>query len=232
MQSDIFDSFNTFLQATEPLIHVLHQSIFHLHQSLLSRLVLPEVVADSSNDLDSIDIYEEGNLKDLNNIYTGHMTKQFPEENDLIGTARYKKCLSESRKFFQRCVTYLRKPMPVLQNDVIKSLTFIRLPDRQKATMDELSILVTRFPKVILQEDITQLETEFLEYQFTSEKELPSYLNGNEIPNRTDFVWNEIAKISGPCTGQPKFKHVPKLAKFLSVISHSNVDCESIFSTV
>ena len=70
MQSDIliFDSFNTFLQATEPLIHVLHQSIFHLYQSLLSRLVLPEVVADSSNDLDSIDIYEEGNLKDLSNI--------------------------------------------------------------------------------------------------------------------------------------------------------------------
>ena len=107
MQSDflIFDSFNTFLQATEPLIHVLHQSIFHLYQSLLSRLVLPEVVADSSNDLDSIDIYEEGNLKDLSNIYIGHMTKQFPGGNDLIGTARYKKFLSESRKFFQRCVT-------------------------------------------------------------------------------------------------------------------------------
>ena len=232
MQSDIFDSFNTFLQATEPLIHVLHQSIFHLHQSLLSRLVLPEVVADSSNDLDSIDIYEEENVKDLNDIYIGHMTKQFAGENNLIGTGRYRKFLSESRKFFQRCVSYLRKSMPVLKNDVIKSLTFIRLPDRQKATMDELSILVTRFPKVILQEDITQLETEFLEYQFTSEKELPSYLNGNEIPNRTDFVWNEIAKISDPCTGQPKFKHVPKLAKFLSVISHSNVDCESIFSTV
>ena len=101
----IFDSFNTFLQVTEPLIHVLHQSIFHLYQSLLSRLVLPEVVADSSNDLDSIDIYEEGNLKDLSNIYIGHMTKQFPGGNDLIGTARYKKFLSESRKFFQRCVT-------------------------------------------------------------------------------------------------------------------------------
>ena len=67
--------------------------------------MLPEVVADSSNDLDSIDIYEEGNLKDLGNIYIGHMTKQFPGGNDLIGTARYKKFLSESRKFFQRCVT-------------------------------------------------------------------------------------------------------------------------------
>ena len=49
--------------------------------------------------------------------------------------------------------------MPVLKNDVIKSLTFIRLPDRQKATLDELSILVTSFPNFIPQEEITQLET-------------------------------------------------------------------------
>ena len=88
--------------------------------------------------------------------------------------------------------------MPVLQNDVIKSLTFIRLPDRQKATLNELSILVTRFPNAIPQEDITQLETEFLEYQCTSEKELPFYFNENKMPNTIDFIWNEIAKISDP----------------------------------
>ena len=221
----IFDSFNTFLQATEPLIHVLHQSTFHLYQSLLSRFVLPEVVTDRSNDLDFIDIYDKENLKDVNNIYIGLMTKQFAGENDLIGIARCRKFLSEARKFFQRCATYLRKSMPVLKNDVIKSLTFIRVPYGQKATLDELSISVTRFPNVIPQEDITQLETEFLEYQCTSEKELPSYLNENKISNRIDFIWNEIAKVSDPCTSQTKFKHLPKLVKFLLLIPHSNAYC-------
>ena len=139
MQSGIpiFDSFNTFLQATEPLIHVLHQATSNLYQSLLSRFVLPEVVTDHSNDLDSIDVYGEENLKDLNNIYIAIMTKQFAGENDLTGTARYRKFLSEARKFFQQCVTYLRKPMLVLKNYVIKSLTFIRVPDFQKATLDD-----------------------------------------------------------------------------------------------
>ena len=146
--------------------------------------MLPEVVADSSNDLDSIDIYEEENVKDLNDIYIGHMTKQFAGENNLIGTGRYRKFLSESRKFFQRCVSYLGKSMPVLKNDVIKSLTFIRLPDRQKTTLNGLSILVTRFPNVIPQEDITQLETEFLEYQCTSEKELTFYLKKAKCQTR------------------------------------------------
>ena len=51
--------------------------------------VLPEVVADPSNDLLFIDIYEEENLKDLNNIYIGYMTKQFAGEINLIGTERY-----------------------------------------------------------------------------------------------------------------------------------------------
>ena len=209
----IFDSFNTFLEATEPLIHAFHQSTFHLYQSLLSRFVLPEVVTDHSNDLDSIDIYDEENLKDLNNIYIGFMTKQSAGENHLIGTARYRKFHSEARKFFQRCVKYLRKSMPVLKNDVIKSLTFIRVPYGQKATLDELSISVTRFPNVIPQEDITQLETEFLEYQCTSEKELPFYFNEDKIPNKIGFILNEIAKISDPCTGQTKFKHLPKVSE-------------------
>ena len=35
----------------------------------------------------------------------------------------------------------------------------------QKATLNKLSISVTRFPNLIPQENITQLETEFLEYQ-------------------------------------------------------------------
>ena len=48
----IFDSFNIFLQATEPLIHVLHQSTFHLYQSLLSQIVLPEVTTNAINNLE------------------------------------------------------------------------------------------------------------------------------------------------------------------------------------
>ena len=80
------------------------------------------------------------------------MNKLFAGENDLIGAPRYRKFLSEARKFFQRCVTYLRKSMPVLKNDEIKSLTFIRVPDCRKVILEELSILVTRFPNVIPQE--------------------------------------------------------------------------------
>ena len=114
--------------------------------------------------------------------------------------------------------------MPVLKDDVIKSLTFIRIPDRQKATLDELSILVTHFPIVIPQEDITQLEAEFIKYQCTSEKELPSYLNKNKISNRIAFIWNGIAKINDACTLKQNLIEI-------SVIN-TTFKRESIFSTV
>ena len=35
-----------------------------------------------------------------------------------------------------------------------------------------------------------------------------------------------------PCTGQTKFKHLPKLVKFLLLIPHSNGYCESILNIV
>ena len=121
--------------------------------------------------------------------------------------------------------------MLVLKDDVIKSLTFTRVPNCQKATLVELSILGTQFPNVIPLEDITQLDNEFLENQCTSEIELPSYLNENKTPSRIDFIWHEIAKIIDQCTVQPKFKHLLKLVKFLLSIPLSNAYRESIFST-
>ena len=64
--------FNLFLQAAEPLTHVLVQSTFRL-----SWFLLPEVVTDPNNALHSTNIYDEEKLKYLNNIYIDLMTKQF-----------------------------------------------------------------------------------------------------------------------------------------------------------
>ena len=37
----VFNSFNTFLQAEEPLIHILYHSTLRLYRSLLSIFILP-----------------------------------------------------------------------------------------------------------------------------------------------------------------------------------------------
>ena len=59
--------------------------------------------------------------------------------------------------------------MPVLKNDVIKSLTLPRLPERHQATLDEL---MQRFSRIIT--DMNALKSEFVKYQATPDDGFPA----------------------------------------------------------
>ena len=101
----IFDSFNTFLQSEEPLIHVLQQSAIRLYRSLLTRFIRAEVIS-SSEDVLSIDLDNPDFAKADNEISIGAMTKQYARDNDIIGTSQYKKFLKECKKFYMTCAKY------------------------------------------------------------------------------------------------------------------------------
>ena len=95
---------------------------------------------------------------------------------DIIGTTQYKKLLKASWKFYIACTKYLQTSMPVLHDEVIKSLTFVRLPERHQASTDELEVIIQRFPNVINSDDINDLQSEFLDYQAASDNDFPAYL--------------------------------------------------------
>ena len=100
----IFDSFNTFLQAEEPLIprttDILYHSTLLLHCSLLLRFILSEVISEY-DDVLSIDLEGSDFLKDFNSIFVGTITKQYTRE--IIQTSELKKLLTEVRTFFIKC---------------------------------------------------------------------------------------------------------------------------------
>lgn len=68
-----------------------------------------------------------------------------------------------------------------------KSVTFLLLPDRHKATMNEMSILRKLFLRV--------LKSEFLQFQSSPDCALPPYFDENDKPNRIYAVLTEIAKL-------------------------------------
>ena len=68
-------------------------------------------------------------------------------DSDIIGNSEYKKFLKAVRAFFIKSAKYLLTSMPVLKNDVIKSLAFLHLPERYQATLDELHVLMQRFQR-------------------------------------------------------------------------------------
>ena len=79
--------------------------------------------------------------------------------------------------------------MPVLKNNVIKSLTLPRLLERHQATLDEL---MQWFSRIIT--DINALESEFLEYQATPKDEFPAYFNEDDKRTCIDRICHQISK--------------------------------------
>ena len=65
-------------------------------------------------------------------------------------------------------------------------LSFLRLSERHQATLDELHVLMQRFPRVIT--DINALESEFCEYQATPDDGFPAYFDENDKPLCIDHI--------------------------------------------
>ena len=224
-----FDIFNTYLQSEEPLVHLLYQSTL-LH-SLLSRVVLPEVIS-AADDLLEIDLEDSSILRDSNVILIGMTTKRYARSNDMIGTYVYKKFLKECKDFYIKCGTYLQKSVPVLKYEVLRSLTFIRLPERHLASQEELDIILQRFPTVVDEAQLDDLQTQFSDYQAMSDASLLHYNDEDGKKIRIDAVWGDIATVKDPYSGLPRFPVLVHLVRVLLLIPHSNAYCESVFNTV
>ena len=70
-------------------------------------------------------------LKECPSSYKGHHSNLW-----------VKIILKEARAFFVKCAKYLQTSMPVLKNYVIKSLTFLPLPEIHQSTLEELHVLI------------------------------------------------------------------------------------------
>ena len=108
--------------------------------------------------------------------------------------------------------------------------TFLRLPERHEATLDELHMLMQRFSRVIT--DMNALESEFLEYHATPDDEFQAYFDEDDKPMYIDHIWHKISKQIDLCSGQLCFKHLAEFANFIFLIPCSNSYCEIIFSTI
>ena len=95
-------------------------------------------------------------------------------------------------QIFIKCAKYLQASIPELKNDVIKSLTFLRLPQRHQAILNELHMLMQKLLMVIT--DMNALESEFLAYQATTDDEFPVYFHEDDKPMCIDHIWHQISK--------------------------------------
>ena len=67
-------------------------------------------------------------------------------------------------------------------------MTFLFLPECYQAMLDELHVLMQRFPRVTTY--MNALESEFLEYQATSYDEFPAYFDEDDKSLHIDLIWH------------------------------------------
>ncbi|OCT99445.1 hypothetical protein XELAEV_18005225mg [Xenopus laevis] len=192
-----------------------------LYRDLLVRFVKPSIIA-GVQDITDINYHDTALHLPANEIMLGFETRNYARRENLIDTSRFKSFVKEAVNFFCKALDYMKKAMP-LEDQVLQNLSFLNPNTRLSSTIEELQMLISRFPNIVRSQDMDRLFTEFREYQTSS---LPAF----QI-ERIDEFWQKLSLIQDTVTGQPQYRILCKLAKFICLIPHSNATCERLFST-
>lgn len=130
--------------------------------------------------------------------------------------------LSRSRDFLATAAAQIKKRFPI-DDPVIKQLQVLN-PSCSHQNFPSLNPLALRFPNLIQQSDLQQLNNEWRRLLFT--ELLFSY---ESMP--VDEFWGKLTRIANGAEEQ-QFATVSKFMKGLLVLPHANADTERVFSHV
>ena len=234
-----FTNFNKFLQTEEPLIQCLHGEIQAFMNKLASKFQ-PEIVRELKNgnlSFVKLDISLE-NKKGDKNLTIGNITKpklrNALDEGD-ISQSDVDKFYDAVREFFKTAYTYCVKWLP-LDDPLYKGSRFIEYSNREKFSFDDLTELLSLFPRRFgnyIQDpyQLDSLEQEYLTYQSMSDMEIPEGIwekslvkvSEERIYHPMDIIWGNLR------TFLPKLANI---ALFFLTIPHSTPGEERIFSMI
>ncbi|OCU01562.1 hypothetical protein XELAEV_18007353mg [Xenopus laevis] len=193
-----------------------------LYRDLLVRFVKPSVIA-GVQDITDISYHDTALHLPANEIMLGFETRNYARRENMIDTSRFKSLVKEAVHFFCKALDYMKKAMP-LEDQVLQNLSFLNTNTRLSSTIEELQMLISRFPNIVSSQDMDRLFTEFREYQTSSLSAFQS--------ERIDEFWQKLSLFQDPVIGQPQYRILCKLAKFICLIPHNNATFERLFSTV
>ena len=227
----IFDKGNLLLQREEPCIHLLHRELSSMLKDIMLRFVKPAVVV--SEPLTTVKFMDRKNQKSDEDLMTGKAAKDYlkascqsTEETDQpsLSQTDISAFYSAVRSFYEKACDYILKTWP-LHDELLQHAEVLDLHMRQHKKFASLKYFVERFPCLLREDKMDQLEIEFAHYQVDPLCTVDTSL-------RIDQQWDEIAKVHDPSTGGMKFTTLVNVMKGILVIPHSNASCERAFSLV
>ena len=211
----LFTKFNVLFQAEKTVIHMLYSECQLLFQQFISSYVKAEVI-DSCITVVDVDFANNSNHLSQEDIFVGRKTRmQLETMDDLSLVGRF---FSSVVEFYVEATIQLKKRLP-LSNSTVRALSV--LDPKQRKKFATLNLLPTRFPNLVDEEKLDDLDLEWREFRHMDLMDLESL--------DVDQFWNEIACLK-KVDGQARFSILPQLMKCLLALPHTSADAERVFS--
>ncbi len=232
----LFESGNLLLQREEPCVHILHRKLNGLLKDVLTRFVKPAVI--TATPCTEVDYHSEENQKKDSDLMIGSNAKDYIKkavESRSDADADHDNDLSDEdinvfyrsvRNFYITSCDYILKTWP-LNDKLLQHAEILDISLRQEVSFSSLKFFIDKFPCLLGDANIDDLEVEFASYQVDDSIKAVA-----EAGLRVDELWHAISQVKDPSTGGSKYPLLSKCMKGILVIPHSNAMCERAFSTV
>lgn len=218
---EIFDRHNQALQFEKPEIHKSKRIMHDLYKELLLKFLKPSAFSSGSIvDINPVVPYHQ---KADNDLVIGSKCRQFMADKK-FSDKKVKGLLQQFRAFYHKATTYLQKKLP-MEEPLLRHTEFLDLSLLPSMSFSSVKFFTDKYPFLLENSTLDNLESEFLNLQV---EKLPEDLLKEKDAGKQ---WTSVAEIKDH-TGNVKYSHLGRIAKFLLCIPHSNAGCERVFSHV
>ncbi|XP_070379490.1 uncharacterized protein [Dermacentor albipictus] len=213
--SEIFVSFLSLLQGSEPLVHRLYEEMVFLVQKLLGRFMKTEAYRTvNGKDLPHLDVHCSAMWKAV--VEVGGDTEAAMSQWE---PAEKKAFRLGARSFYLKATEHLLSRLP-FENMALRSLRCLSPKAREEESSEaEMRCLAAKLPQVIQPSEISTLMDEYTVFQLETVESAP----------RVDKYWQVIFDLK-KSDGSHKYPLLNKVVKALLSIPHGNADVERGFS--
>lgn len=208
---------NTFFQSETPQFYTFLDNIGNIYKTILKFYMKPEIV-NSKISLSRINPTNPDYYMQLENIYLGIEAEQFINSRDIsrkeINFVKVK-CLD----FYSKLCSEIRNRID-FSDETLNMIKILGPTQVFSENKESLAKLITRFPNIISQENILELDLEWR--QLSNLKPVSDHMNFDELINYLQDQKNGV--------GEPLLPHLVTFFKAISCLPHSSAAAERLFS--
>ncbi|XP_048741220.2 uncharacterized protein LOC125655094 [Ostrea edulis] len=202
-------------------LHKLQRQRWELHHREKNRNSCPGIWTNGRQIQDS-----KNQLND-NIIAIGSTARAYLIDNkEDVPPSTLQRFFMSVRKFYECVAAKMLAKFP-FGDPVVCGLSLLNPNNRGDLPPAAITDIARRFPNLLSEKDMYELEEEFLDYQTTPASD---FCKSEGVC--TDEFWGTILQMKNKITLKPRFPMMQKLVSAVLTIPNSNADCERVFSVL